>query len=84
MKKHREVEVVLSATPALRDWVPKACLSAVTEVVAELETQLADIEMHVGPDQQPCVFADLLARSENACSRGRGVVARRSWFSRTT
>ena len=52
--KHREVEMILSATLALRDWVPQVCSSAVTEVVAELDMQLADIEMHVGPDLQPC------------------------------
>ena len=64
MKKHREVEVVLSATPALRDWVPKACSSAVAEVVAELDVQLADLELHVGPEQQPCVFDDLFTKSD--------------------
>ena len=75
LKKHREVQVVLSATPALRDWVPKVCSSVVTEVVAELELQLADIEMHVGPAQQPCVFADLLAKYEKVCKRGSEKIA---------
>ena len=47
LKKHRGAEVVLSATPALRDWVPHARLSVVCEVVAQLNMLLADIEMHV-------------------------------------
>ena len=62
-------EVVLTATPALRDWVPKACGSAVAEVMSELEVQLADIEMHAGPEQQPCMFDGLFAKSEKVCDQ---------------
>ena len=75
LKKAREVEVVLKATPALQDWVPPAVSRGATEAVAELEMQLADMDMHTGPDPQPCVFDDLFRLSEQACSRANEKIA---------
>ena len=40
-----------------------------------MEVQLADIEMHAGPEQQPCMFDGLFAKSEKVCGHAEDKIA---------
>ena len=73
LKKKREAEIKIQATPALADHMPRVARTKADEAIAALECEVASIDMCLEP-RAVCTFADVLSAAEGVCTKAESAV----------